>query len=139
MQAKLKQNPGLYEEVLSETFDCLGFADKIGRIHTLPMIGQHFLNKLDELDDSYENELNHGKLITFLNNVQKGYYESVQYHNDLHGADVMQMSFLFLHNGGLARIANLNYLDMVSFIVAGACHDFGHDGFNNAFHVNSMS
>ena len=63
----------------------------------------------------------------------------MQYHNDLHGADVMQMSFLFLTKGGLARVANLTYLDMVSFIVAGACHDFGHDGFNNAFHVNSMS
>ena len=30
----------------------------------------------------------------------------------------------------------MNYLDMVASITASACHDFAHDGFNNAYHVN---
>lgn len=28
---------------------------------------------------------------------------------------------------------------MVSTITAAACHDFAHDGFNNAYHVNFMT
>lgn len=28
---------------------------------------------------------------------------------------------------------------MLAFITAGVCHDVGHDGFNNAFHINAMT
>jgi len=139
VQAKLAQNPELFEEVLSETFNCITFSEKVGRVHTLPMIGMHFMNKLDSLDADHPHAYNPDKLVNFFNAIQKGYYREVQYHNDLHGADVMQMGYLFLMKGNLAEIADLNHLDMFSFIVAGACHDFGHDGYNNAYHVNSMS
>ena len=61
------------------------------------------------------------------------------YHNDLHGADVAQMMYMFIKQGDLATIAQLNYLDLVSAITAAACHDFAHDGFNNAYHVNFMT
>ena len=61
------------------------------------------------------------------------------YHNDLHGADVAQMLYLMISKGGLASMAQLSYLDLVSAITAGACHDFAHDGFTNLYHVNSMS
>lgn len=103
------------------------------------MIGQYFMNKLDQIDPDHEYAYNAEKLVNFFNVIQKGYYQEVQYHNDLHGADVMQMSYLFLTKGNLAEIADLTHLDMFSFIVAAGCHDFGHDGFNNAYHVNSMS
>lgn len=36
-------------------------------------------------------------------------------------------------------VAQLNYLDMVSALTASACHDYDHDGFNNAYHVNFMT
>lgn len=36
-------------------------------------------------------------------------------------------------------MAQLNYLDTVAAITAAACHDFDHDGFNNAYHVNFMT
>jgi hypothetical protein len=32
---------------------------------------------------------NEEKFATFLNRIQKGYRKDVEYHNDLHGADVM--------------------------------------------------
>ena len=51
------------------------------------------------------------------------------YHNDLHGADVAQMMYMFIKQGDLATIAQLNYLDLVSAITAAACRDFAHDGF----------
>ena len=33
----------------------------------------------------------------------------------------------------------LNKIDVLSFLIAGACHDIGHDGFTNSYHVNSIS
>jgi len=63
----------------------------------------------------------------------------VAYHNDLHGLDVAQMIYMMIKDGNLREIADLSYLDMVSAVIASACHDFGHDGFNNAYHVNFMT
>ena len=47
------------------------------------------------------NKIDNLKLINFLNNIAKGYKRSVQYHNDLHGIDVMQMSYYFIKHGNL--------------------------------------
>jgi hypothetical protein len=63
----------------------------------------------------------------------------VQYHNDLHAADVAQMFYLFIKDGNLATVAKLNYLDLLSAITASACHDYNHDGLNNTYHVNFMT
>ena len=34
---------------------------------------------------------------------------------------------------------NLNKLDTLSFILAAVCHDIGHDGYTNSYHVNAMT
>lgn len=83
--------------------------------------------------------LNTDKLIHFLSKIGQGYRRSVSYHNDLHGCDVAQSMYMFLTKGELNRIAKLNYLDQISAIVAAACHDYDHDGFNNAYHVKFMT
>lgn len=49
------------------------------------------------------------------------------------------MCYRFLSAGGLAKILNLNKLDLLSFIIAASCHDVGHDGFNNAYHQNAVT
>lgn len=36
-------------------------------------------------------------------------------------------------------MGELDDLDAVSLLIAGVCHDFGHDGYNNAYHVNAMT
>lgn len=36
-------------------------------------------------------------------------------------------------------MAQLSYLDLVSALTAGACHDFDHDGKTNVYHVNFMT
>lgn len=79
------------------------------------------------------------KLVRFLNEIQRGYKQNIQYHNDLHGADVMQMMYIMLSKGGLIEIAELDHLDQVASLVAAACHDYDHDGFNNSYHVNAMT
>jgi len=49
------------------------------------------------------------------------------------------MAHLFLTQGDLKGIAELNQIDILSFLLAGVCHDLGHDGFTNGYHVNAMS
>lgn len=49
------------------------------------------------------------------------------------------MSYLILTNGGVLEFAELSELDRLSVVIATVCHDIGHDGMNNAYHVNAGS
>ena len=51
----------------------------------------------------------------------------------------MQMAYLMLTKGQLVKNAELNSLDILAVIIAAACHDYGHDGFNNGYHVNAAT
>ena len=64
---------------------------------------------------------------------------SVQYHNDLHGADVMHMCYYYLKQTHLARTLDLIELDMLAILISAVCHDLGHDGYTNGYHVNTIS
>jgi alkylhydroperoxidase family enzyme len=37
------------------------------------------------------------------------------------------------------ELAELQEVDVLSLLVAGLCHDLGHDGLTNGYHVNAMS
>jgi len=49
------------------------------------------------------------------------------------------MIFIMLTKGQLIEIAQLEHLDQIAILIAAVCHDFDHDGFNNAYHVNAMT
>jgi hypothetical protein len=49
------------------------------------------------------------------------------------------MAHLFLTQGKVIELLELNKLDILSFLLAGICHDLGHDGFNNGYHINAMT
>ena len=84
-------------------------------------------------------KLNIRKLTRFFGKIYQGYRRDVEYHNDIHGADVLQMMFVFLKQGGLLSLADLDELDVLSMLIGSVCHDFAHDGLNNAYHVNATS
>lgn len=71
--------------------------------------------------------------------VQGFYKEEVEYHNDLHGADVALMANMFLTKGGLISLLELDKKDILSYLIAGLCHDLGHDGLTNGFHANAFT
>ena len=79
------------------------------------------------------------KLSRFIGQIYKGYKREVEYHNDMHAIDVLQMSYLFMTQGNIIQFAQLNELDALSVCISAICHDFGHDGFNNSYHVNTIS
>lgn len=49
------------------------------------------------------------------------------------------MSYLFLTQGQILQFAQVSELDTLSVCISAICHDYGHDGFTNAFHVNQVS
>lgn len=120
-------------ELLAEThklsFDIFEFSQKISQDKVLPALA---------LDAFEKNQL--GELIcdkkaeTFLYSINKTYRKQVQYHNALHGADVMQYANFMLIGCNLKKVINLSKLDVLSMLVAGLAHDLGHDGFTNAYH-----
>jgi hypothetical protein len=83
--------------------------------------------------------MNQTKLSRFIGQIYKGYHREVEYHNDMHAMDVLQMSYLFLTQGNVVNFAHLSELDSLAVCMSAICHDFGHDGFTNAFHVNQIS
>ena len=83
--------------------------------------------------------VNENKVALFLDRVVATYRQDVQYHNDLHGADVMQMAYYMLSKCALKEKLHLNKLDTLSFLMAAVCHDLGHDGFTNSYHVNAIT
>ena len=84
-------------------------------------------------------KIDEAKLVEFLNAIARGYQQDVQYHNDLHGADVCQMVYMISKMGDYRRRLELTDLDFLSMLIAAACHDYDHDGMTNTYHVNSMT
>lgn len=83
--------------------------------------------------------LNTTKLAMFLGEIYKGYRRDVEYHNDMHAADVLQVTHFFLTKGKVIDITEANELDLISVVIAAVCHDFKHDGLNNSYHINAIS
>jgi hypothetical protein len=49
------------------------------------------------------------------------------------------MGNLFLTQGKMIQLLELNQIDILSFLLAGICHDLGHDGFTNGYHINALT
>lgn len=51
----------------------------------------------------------------------------------------MQMCYYFLKRTRLVSLIDLTELDIISMLIASVCHDLGHDGYTNGYHVNTIS
>ena len=49
------------------------------------------------------------------------------------------MSYHIMIKGDMIRFASLSELDILSVVISAVCHDYGHDGLNNSYHVNAIS
>uniref|UniRef100_A0A0G4HBT0 Phosphodiesterase n=1 Tax=Chromera velia CCMP2878 TaxID=1169474 RepID=A0A0G4HBT0_9ALVE len=100
----------------------------------LPLVGLQLLKPyiVDPL-----NQTGMYRILNFLALVQAGYSKNAAYHNALHGADVALMTVWLTEHVGVRRF--LSSIRNVSIVIAALCHDVGHEGLNNMFHVNSTS
>jgi len=129
----LKVNQLLQEEVQSPDFNVFELDEYIGR-KTLFYITNAIFTGLDFVG-YYDQE----KFKNFMHKITEGYNRKVPYHNDLHAADVIQTSYVFLSKGNLREKLKLQDLDILAALLAAACHDFKHPGFNNIYLVNTKS
>ena len=139
MQSKQTRHREALALVNSFDFDCMDLSKVVGRPNVFPLVVYTIIQQLPRTKKVSTAEINFDKLISFCTAISRGYNAEVTYHNELHGADVAQMMFMFIKDCNLTETAQLKYLDLVSAITAGACHDFDHDGFNNTYHVNFMT
>lgn len=129
---------GQFEDKLIESsqfsWNIFTFNSSVGRDNTLPLLSVHFM--LQHHLDVY---INDRKFALFIGEVMKAYRRDVAYHNDLHGVDVAHMAHTFLTKGKLISLAELEHIDIMSLIIGAMCHDLGHDGYNNGYHVNALT
>lgn len=79
------------------------------------------------------------KFLNFSNCIRRG-YNQVPYHNEKHGIDVAHTLFTYIYYAEeFEAKLKISKLDMMTLLVAGLCHDIGHPGYNNSFHINSLS
>jgi len=90
--------------------------------------GYQFLSKLF---------ITEGTLVEFLVAIENRYNSDVSYHNEVHAADVVQSLHALLQMGG-KKFAATDW-ELFSVLIAAVCHDVGHSGVNNNFHINSRS
>eukprot|EP00760_Papus_ankaliazontas_P015757 PhM_4_TR16707/c0_g3_i1/m.87106/K13761/PDE9; high affinity cGMP-specific 3',5'-cyclic phosphodiesterase 9 len=78
-------------------------------------------------------------LCGFLLRVYEGYNEAVVFHNFRHAFNVAQTYYAFLNQFKICERGVLTALEQFAGLVAALCHDLGHPGLNNAFHVQTVS
>jgi hypothetical protein len=85
--------------VNSFDFDIFEMNAMVGR-KTLRYVNFEIFNKYN----FFEEILNETKYKSFIDKITEGYTRDVQYHNDLHAADVLQTMFVMLEKGDLVNV-----------------------------------
>lgn len=49
------------------------------------------------------------------------------------------MAYFFMTQCGAKFSFRLTQLDQLSLIISAVCHDLGHDGFTNSYHINAIT
>ncbi|KAI8873686.1 HD-domain/PDEase-like protein [Ramicandelaber brevisporus] len=79
-------------------------------------------------------QLDASSMLDFALDVQ-AHYLAVPYHSFLHGVDVVVKLHHVMITLGTAQY--LSRYDVAATMIAALCHDIGHPGFNNAYHVHT--
>jgi len=103
--------------------------------NTLVTLGYHLFESTGLLE---EFSISPAALKNFLMGIQAGYRPKNPYHNQLHGADVLQATYWLLCNGGrVMERYELEREDLLSAFIAALIHDFEHPGINNQFCIRT--
>lgn len=83
----IEANASMLEDTSNLDFNTLKVCKDVGRKNGLSVITFHIASKLGLADNSIP--LNRQKLQRFLGKIYNGYRRDVEYHNDMHAADVL--------------------------------------------------
>eukprot|EP01119_Soliformovum_irregulare_P001704 TRINITY_DN1144_c0_g1_i3.p1 TRINITY_DN1144_c0_g1~~TRINITY_DN1144_c0_g1_i3.p1 ORF type:complete len:742 (-),score=223.09 TRINITY_DN1144_c0_g1_i3:206-2431(-) len=99
---------------------------------TMPILAMAIFRKHDLIERF---DIDEQRFMNFFSALQRGYMSNNPYHNAIHACDVMQTVNYFLTKGGFGQV--LEPVEILAALIAGAAHDVGHPGLNNAFLINS--
>jgi hypothetical protein len=85
---KIELNQEALKLIGSSEFDIWRFKETVGRKSCISIITVTILKMLG-LDQMKHINIDLNKLTSFLGEIYHGYQRDVQYHNDIHGADVL--------------------------------------------------
>lgn len=123
----------IVNEVIDKRFNIIKFYEN-NKSDCFSTIAKVVYQKLDLIGG-----LNTKKLDNFLDCVKNGYSKAPPYHNEQHGADVGLTIFNFIYYSRNYSKLKISKLLTTAMVTSAFCHDIGHPGFNNSFHVNSIS
>eukprot|EP00316_Scyphosphaera_apsteinii_P008910 CAMPEP_0119331552 /NCGR_PEP_ID=MMETSP1333-20130426/80790_1 /TAXON_ID=418940 /ORGANISM="Scyphosphaera apsteinii, Strain RCC1455" /LENGTH=245 /DNA_ID=CAMNT_0007341179 /DNA_START=20 /DNA_END=754 /DNA_ORIENTATION=+ len=101
--------------------------------HPLAALGQAVLEQHRLIES---NKLDAEMMQNFLLLLERDYGDN-EYHNAIHGADVLLSLHLFLSKTGLSK--RLSKLQLLAAFLAAICHDFRHPGTTSAHEAKVMS
>lgn len=79
-----------------------------------------------------EVNLNKLKFFGFMSRISS-LYKDITYHNRTHAADLAQTFYHMTTNGGMGEKTEMDKFELMTYVLAAACHDVEHPGFNNVF------
>jgi hypothetical protein len=105
---KVKEHHEELQEIEDVRFDIHKFVKIVGRKNALSTLSMAMLQRCGIYESSMP-QLNFQRLTKFFGKIYQGYRRDVEYHNDIHGADVAQMMLIFIKSGadGKAELAGL--------------------------------
>ncbi len=110
--------------------------DELADMHTLYYVSYEAFVGFDLFA---KRKIDQNKFKNFLMTITEGYGRDNPYHNDLHGSDVLQTSYLMINNKDLIKQMDFNDIDVMSLLTAAATHDYKHPGRNNLYQINAKT
>lgn len=123
-----------YKEILDKNFNIFDFFHNNGN-DSFGIVFKIILSKsnCDKIIDC-------SKLDSFLYDLFNGYNPNPQYHNFIHGADVCHGLYIYWnYSNDFETKLKFSKLNVLTMFLSGICHDVGHPGLNNNYHINSYS
>jgi len=86
-------------------FNIFNLKKFVGRDNILPVVSSYIFKISD-----YFGFINRSNFENFIYQISRGYLKENKYHNDLHGADVTQTSFIYLKKGTLKEVSLFKFI-----------------------------
>lgn len=83
-----------------------------------------------------EVNLNKLKFFPFINRISM-LYKDITYHNRTHAADLAQTFYHVTTVGEMAQKTDMDKFELMAYVLAAACHDVEHPGFNNQYLIET--
>lgn len=135
------EDPKTVEALLSDAFytwqfDAIALSEATGNrpLSTLAI----YLFDRHRLVEHFK--LDRDKLASFMERIEDGYCDSIQYHNRRHVASVLQATHAVLEMGGVKRAVGgkrSGRLELMACLLAAVVHDHEHKGLSNDFLVRT--